>query len=397
MTKGSTGMIFFQKKMLLRKKFGTAKNEKKIYDAYKEAKKAKRWDPDRECHLDPKGNICIDPKSIDFKALVKSIPSEEEKIKIEAEKRAEKERLRHERYEEFLRSKDSKKVDEGIIDFKKELTAENLTKMADQVMRAKVLEVDSKSASESESSEKLSSSGSDSELGKAENAKSESVCRNCMKEFKDLTNKINILNREVIGRDKLVKSSTDRINELTEKIKTDENDVECFRKENEKLMLENRKISEDFDKLKRTVKNSDERNVKTHKENSELSGIENERIKLKLNSYTSTNFVLQHIVPKPIGKNKDGEDVYSDGTGVEYHKVPPPMRNNFTKKQSGLVNESDSSEKSDAEKLPDNIDVTFNSQSDEDSIEFEVVKDVVEKVLKSDSDSTNEDDLHLEA
>ncbi|MFS8025015.1 hypothetical protein Hanom_Chr16g01470051 [Helianthus anomalus] len=68
------------------------------------------------------------------------------------------------------------------------------------------------------------------------------------------------------------------------------------------------------------------------------------------------------------------------------------MCNNFTKKQSGLVNESDSSEKSDAEKLPDNIDVTFNSQSDEDSIEYEVVKDVVEKVLKSDSYSTNEDD-----
>ncbi|MFS7919016.1 hypothetical protein Hanom_Chr03g00207961 [Helianthus anomalus] len=59
--------------------------------------------------------------------------------------------------------------------------------------------------------------------------------------------------------------------------------------------------------------------------------IENERINLKLNSYTSANFVLQHIVPKPIGKNKDGEDVYSDGTGVGYHKVPPPMSNNFTK------------------------------------------------------------------
>ncbi|MFS7954116.1 hypothetical protein Hanom_Chr07g00626541 [Helianthus anomalus] len=53
------------------------------------------------------------------------------------------------------------------------------------------------------------------------------------------------------------------------------------------------------------------------------------------------------------------------------------MSSNFTKKQSGLVNESDLSDKSDAEKLPDNIDV---------------VKEVVEKVLKSDSDSTNEDD-----
>ncbi|MFS7919141.1 hypothetical protein Hanom_Chr03g00209331 [Helianthus anomalus] len=263
-----------------------------------------------------------------------------------------------ERYEEFLRSKESKKVDEGIIDVKAEMTAENLTKMADQIMMAKALEVDSTSACESESSEKVSSSGSDSEPGKAENAKSESDRRNCMKEckvcntheylsqtqIKELTNKIKILNREVIGREKLVKSSTDRINELTEKIKTNENDVEHFRKENEKLMLENRKFSEDFDKLKRIFKDSDKRNIETRQENLELSGvlqakeklinaqldkienlklqyqeanIENERINLKLNTYTSANFVRQHIVPKSIGQNKEGEDVYCDNPRVQ--------------------------------------------------------------------------------
>ncbi|MFS7893760.1 hypothetical protein Hanom_Chr00s001099g01673831 [Helianthus anomalus] len=31
---------------------------KRIYNAYKEAKRAKRWDPNQECYLDPKGNIC---------------------------------------------------------------------------------------------------------------------------------------------------------------------------------------------------------------------------------------------------------------------------------------------------------------------------------------------------
>ncbi|MFS7929105.1 hypothetical protein Hanom_Chr04g00328601 [Helianthus anomalus] len=51
--------------------------KKKIYNAYKEAKKAKRWDPNRECYLDPKGNICVDQATIDFKALVKSIPTVE--------------------------------------------------------------------------------------------------------------------------------------------------------------------------------------------------------------------------------------------------------------------------------------------------------------------------------
>ncbi|MFS7926510.1 hypothetical protein Hanom_Chr04g00297881 [Helianthus anomalus] len=300
--------------------------------AYKEAKRAKRWDPDRECYVDPKGNVCTDPKSIDFEALVKSIPSEEGQIKIDAAKRAEKERLRKERYEEFLKSKKSKNLDEGIIDVKAEMTVENLTKMVDQIMMAKALEVDSKSALESESSGKVSSNGSNVEPGKAEKAKSESDCMNCMKEGKEFFKQ----------KKKLVNAQLDEIANL-------------------KLQYQEARI-------------------------------ENERINLKLNNYTSASFVLQYIVRKPIGKNKDGEDVYSDGTEVGYHKVPPPMSNNFTKKQSGLDKELDLSEKSEADKLPDNIDVSFNSQSDEDSIESEVVKEVVEKVLKSDSDSINEDD-----
>ncbi|MFS8021595.1 hypothetical protein Hanom_Chr16g01429261 [Helianthus anomalus] len=109
---------------------------------------------------------------------------------------------------------------------------------------------------------------------------------------------------------------------------------------------------ENFEKLKRMVKESDECNSKTHKENTHLSGvlqaneklinqqldeianiklqfqeadIENERINMKLNNSSYDSFVLQHIVPKPIGKNKAGEDFYSDGTGVGYHNVPPPM------------------------------------------------------------------------
>ncbi|MFS7964090.1 hypothetical protein Hanom_Chr08g00746101 [Helianthus anomalus] len=162
------------------------------------------------------------------------------------------------------------------------MTVENLTKMADQVLMAKALVVDSKSASKSESSEKVSSSGSNNKPGKAENAKYESVCRGCMRECKvcntheylsrtriqELTDKIGIIDREVIGRDKLIKGLTERIKELTDK-----NDVERFCKENEKLILENRKISENFDKLKRTIKDSDERNLKTHKENPLLSGV----------------------------------------------------------------------------------------------------------------------------
>ncbi|MFS7962805.1 hypothetical protein Hanom_Chr08g00730811 [Helianthus anomalus] len=70
------------------------------------------------------------------------------------------------------------------------------------------------------------------------------------------------------------------------------------------------------------------------------------------------------------------------------------MNNNFTKKQTGLVKELDLNVKSDVNSLPDNIDITFSAQSDEESVESEVVKDVVEKVLRTDNDSTvsNEDD-----
>ncbi|MFS7945406.1 hypothetical protein Hanom_Chr06g00523921 [Helianthus anomalus] len=111
--------------------------KKRIYQAYKEAKKAKRWDPDRECYLDRKGNICVDPATIELDALVKSIPTIEEQIKIDAANRAERERLKtelRERHERYLISLEPKKLDEGIINVEKEMTAENLTKMVDQVM-----------------------------------------------------------------------------------------------------------------------------------------------------------------------------------------------------------------------------------------------------------------------
>ncbi|KAM0046020.1 putative transcription factor interactor and regulator CCHC(Zn) family [Helianthus debilis subsp. tardiflorus] len=227
--------------------------KKKIYEAWKEAKKAKRLDPDRECYLDPKGNILVDASSVDVETLMKSILSAEEQFKIDDAKRAEKERLIEERRQEYLKSLEPKKVNEGIIDTTKAMTAENLTKMANQVLMAKALEVDSKSASSSESSGKVSSSGSDNESGKTDCAKTESVCRNCMKECKvcsthkylankriqGLVEKVGMIDKDVLNRDKLVKALSERIKELTEKIEKDKSDVERFQKENEKLILEN--------------------------------------------------------------------------------------------------------------------------------------------------------------
>ncbi|MFS7997565.1 hypothetical protein Hanom_Chr12g01143251 [Helianthus anomalus] len=106
------------------------------YRAWKEAKKANRWDPNRKEHA----------KKV-----------EEEELK-------------------------SRKVDEGIIDTTKEMTTENLTKMADKVLMAKEQEVDFKSASKS--TNEFSCSSSTNESGKTEKSKKESDCKNCIKECK---------------------------------------------------------------------------------------------------------------------------------------------------------------------------------------------------------------------
>ncbi|KAJ0743532.1 putative transcription factor interactor and regulator CCHC(Zn) family [Helianthus annuus] len=220
------------------------RQKKKIYDAYKEAKKAKRWDPDRECYLDPKGNILIDPLTIDLETLMKAIPLVEEQIKISDAKRAEKERLKQEIRKRYLKSLEQKKVDEWIIDTEKEMTAENLKKMADQVLMAKALEVDSKSASSSDLSGKVSSSGSENESGKAVSAQKESVCKGCTKECKvcnthtylsnkriqELVEKMVLIDKEVLSQDKLVKASSERIKELSEKIEKDKVMLNIFKR-----------------------------------------------------------------------------------------------------------------------------------------------------------------------
>ncbi|MFS8002624.1 hypothetical protein Hanom_Chr13g01204281 [Helianthus anomalus] len=128
--------------------------------------------------------------------------------------------------------------------------------MADKVLSAKELEVDSKSGSESKS--KGSSSDSTNGPGKTDKAKIESDCKNCMKDCKvcsthaylnakkteELTKRVKEVENQILSRDKLVKASNDRIKEITEKTEKDKIDVEGVRKENEKLIHEDRHHSE---------------------------------------------------------------------------------------------------------------------------------------------------------
>ncbi|KAJ0587473.1 hypothetical protein HanIR_Chr04g0163591 [Helianthus annuus] len=45
---------------------------------FSEAKRAKRWDANRECYLDPQGNIAIDTKTLSLEAFIEEFAEEEE-------------------------------------------------------------------------------------------------------------------------------------------------------------------------------------------------------------------------------------------------------------------------------------------------------------------------------
>ncbi|KAF5754545.1 putative transcription factor interactor and regulator CCHC(Zn) family [Helianthus annuus] len=46
-----------------------------VYDAYKEATLAGKWNKEKECFVDPQGNPTVDPMKVDFEALVAAIPT----------------------------------------------------------------------------------------------------------------------------------------------------------------------------------------------------------------------------------------------------------------------------------------------------------------------------------
>ncbi|KAJ0453376.1 hypothetical protein HanIR_Chr15g0728701 [Helianthus annuus] len=192
----------------------------KIYRTWMETKKARRWDPDRECYLDPNGNIAVDPDTVDIEVLTKQLADEEEARQREWWGGGESD----EKKRETEKESQPKKIDDGIIDTSQELTAENLKKLADKVLAAKELEVVSGSGTESKN--KVSSNDTH-EPDK--NAKSENNCKNCMKVCKvcrtiaylsgkkveQLTGRVRSVEDQILNCDKLLKASNDKLKELT--------------------------------------------------------------------------------------------------------------------------------------------------------------------------------------
>ncbi|XP_035838927.1 uncharacterized protein LOC118486532 [Helianthus annuus] len=120
----------------------------RLSGVYEEAKRANRWDPDRECYLDEYGNIAVDYKKIDIEAIIQEYKEEDEYWQHKwwgtpTSKMIEEERREKEKIEEPV------KIDTGMINTAQEMTAENLREMADKVLAVKALEVDSTPNSES--------------------------------------------------------------------------------------------------------------------------------------------------------------------------------------------------------------------------------------------------------
>ncbi|MFS7986513.1 hypothetical protein Hanom_Chr11g01011191 [Helianthus anomalus] len=136
---------------------------------YREAKESNSWDEEPQCYLDPEGNITTDPTTIDFDALVKTIPIVEEEYKDVLAA------MRIEKAEKEAKLNPTKHVPE-TIDVKQELTAENLKKMVDKSLAAKQNEVESSSVS-TESSNQVRALNENVQNGKSNDEK----CRHCIK------------------------------------------------------------------------------------------------------------------------------------------------------------------------------------------------------------------------
>ncbi|XP_035843740.1 myosin-2 heavy chain-like [Helianthus annuus] len=222
------------------------------------ARKAKRWNVNRECYLDPKGKIAIDAKTLSLEALVEEFVEQEEAQQREwwggdEEKENEKEKEPEQK---------PKKIDEGIIDTTQDMTAENFGKMADKV--------------------------------------------------NDLTKRVRKVEDQILERDRMLKFSNEQVKKLTEKIDNDKIEVERIRRENEKLIHENRQLSENFNKLKQIIQDSDDRNGKTRKENEHLTVIlrhKEEQINKQLDEIAKVK--LQFEEAKIENERKELDEMFS--------------------------------------------------------------------------------------
>ncbi|MFS7911925.1 hypothetical protein Hanom_Chr02g00123761 [Helianthus anomalus] len=86
---------------------------------------------------------------------------------------------------------------------------------------------------------------------------------------------------------------------------------------------------------KQTVVNNHIDKIAELKQELEKARIEIERVDKNLISYSTSSYILDHILPKPTGIDESRVDVYGYGknSGLGYHRVPPPLRDGYCRKE----------------------------------------------------------------
>ncbi|MFS7956849.1 putative transcription factor interactor and regulator CCHC(Zn) family [Helianthus anomalus] len=131
------------------------------------------------------------------------------------------------------------------------------------------------------------------------------------------------------------------------------------------------------------------------KQELETEKIENERIRRLLQSYSSSDYLIDRIYPTVAGMEAFQDEkpkkkkYYGKKPTVSYNKCPPPIWEGYSPRKPNeeqlekAVNIKLKTDTTDV--LPDNIDVTFTS-SDTD-YESELIKKVVDQVLDTDEET----------
>ncbi|MFS7978380.1 hypothetical protein Hanom_Chr10g00914851 [Helianthus anomalus] len=159
-----------------------------VYKVFMEEKDAKRWDDERKCYLDPKGNLTVDPDVVDFEALVAAIPTARVFYsRIEEDKNYEKE------MEEGIRrviyaSVEKKKSVEEVVEESQKMKDEFLKKTTESKLLADQTEVKTQNES-TESSNEAKSMDTNDEIDKKYEHKTEEQCRKCMETCSACTEK----------------------------------------------------------------------------------------------------------------------------------------------------------------------------------------------------------------
>ncbi|XP_035835782.1 uncharacterized protein LOC118484014 [Helianthus annuus] len=109
-----------------------------VYDAYKEATQAGRWSKEKECFVDPQGNPTVDPETVDFEALVATIPTVSVWCKGLEEIPRNKEKVQEGIRKVIYASLEKKKTVEEIVDESEKLVKE--VKKADEKVEEAIAE-----------------------------------------------------------------------------------------------------------------------------------------------------------------------------------------------------------------------------------------------------------------